>query len=196
MGLVVSASYMNNQSNEESFYSRIEFYQVTKDNPHIHIRISYFLNKDYADMASEEWPGQKVKKLHGLIDPLIWDDDYVYNPIVSGAIDTETFITGGYLQLPTLYAFPLTSSKEFTTSYISESVSTQMVEYIDFDKDGNEITGSREEIIVTETPVTESVSIDNAYDMTQITGSLFEFGYQKIKERFQTMFGSENVFDL
>ena len=196
MGLIVSASYMNNQSNEESFYSRIELYQVTKDNPHLQIKMRYFLNKDYADMASEEWAGQKTKNYSGFVDPLIWDDDYVYNPIVSGSIDTETFITGGYVQLSTWYAFPLTSSKEFTTSYISESISTQIVQYIDFDEDGNEITGSREEIIVTETPVTESVSIDRAYDMTQITGSLFEFGYQKMKEKFQLIFGSQSVFDL
>lgn len=196
MGLLVTASYMNHSSNEESFYSRIELYQVTKDNPHIQVKVNYYLSKEYAEMATEEYPLQKSKDFRGLITPLIWDDEYVYNPIVSGSIDFDTFVTGGYHQIESWYLFPLTSSKEETTSYISESVTTEIVDFIDFDEDGNEITGSREEIVVTQTPVTESIIRHDWYDMTQITGSLFEFGYDKLKEKFITMFGEDNVRDL
>jgi hypothetical protein len=196
MGLLVSASFRHINMEYDSFYSRVEVYTVTKDNPHLQVKLDYYLSKEDAENATLEWPNQKSKNYMGKISPMFWDSDYVYNPIVSGSIDTETFITGGYVTFDYWHNFPLTSSKEFTTSYISESVTTELVEFTDFDEYGNEITGSREEVVIVQTPVTESVIRDNAYDMIQITGSLFEFAYNKVREKFIDLFGIENVEDL
>lgn len=196
MGLVVSASYLYGNTIYDSFYSRIEVYTIRKDVSNIQMKIGYYLDSQSAIDCSEEYPDEKDRNYFGKILPEFWNPNKTYHPIVSGSIDTGSILSGAYEPYEAWHDFPLTGSKTYNRSYISESVTVQMVDYVDFDEDGNEITGSREEVVVTQTPVTESIVRNNVYQMTQVSGSIFDFGYQKIKEKFIQRFGSENVFDL
>ena len=95
---------------------------------------------------------------------------------------------------PLQYKYSITSSVidtqiEYTTTYTSQSVN-----YIDYDNNGNEVMLT--EIITT--PHIESSSIDiikTKRDIYNITGSIYEFCYYKVKETYGDIFGSENIID-
>jgi hypothetical protein len=66
--------------------------------------------------------------------------------------------------------------------------------YIDFDEDGNEVTGSREEW--TETVFTGSREVNKSLkNMSSLTGSIYDFVYTQLKGKYGEIFGSENIID-
>jgi hypothetical protein len=91
--------------------------------------------------------------------------------------------------------FPLTSSEQVTVTIFSSSFEDRMVDYIDYDDDGNEVTKQRSQAIEVISTGSEEVT-KSRIRMDLITGSIGEYAYGRVKQHFIEKFGSDNVKDL
>jgi len=90
--------------------------------------------------------------------------------------------------------FPLTHSEQVTVTTYSSSFEDKMVDYIDYDEDGNEVTKQRaQRIAVLHTASSEVTK--SKIDMDIITGSAYVYAYERVKQALQDQFGASNVND-
>jgi hypothetical protein len=101
---------------------------------------------------------------------------------------------GEWREYPMWYEFPVTASVLVTEPFVSSSFHTELVDYIDFDENGEEIVKQREETFETTTSGSREVE-KTLLDLGLITGSIYEHSYAKVKEVYASMFGSGNIID-
>jgi hypothetical protein len=107
--------------------------------------------------------------------------------IIDTAIDWKEY--------PLYYEYPVTSSEEVTITTYTTSIVSESVEYIDFDETGSEFVANRIEYY--EAIVTGSADVvKSKRDFELITGSLYAYGYEKVKQTYREMFGNDNIIDL
>jgi len=93
------------------------------------------------------------------------------------------------------YNYFITSSVTVTEQTSTVETLYEEVEYIDFDEDGNEIVKTKLEPY----EVTHTGSIDVNYSKREIEnypGSLYELGYEKLKETYGKEYGNDNIKDV
>lgn len=107
--------------------------------------------------------------------------------MISTAVDWKEY--------PMYYSYPIVETVLVPTEVFTTTQHSESVEYIDFDENGNEITNTRLEYY--DVVTSEIVDVPKRKrNFEIITGSLYEFGYTKIKETYGELFGSENIVDL
>jgi len=120
-----------------------------------------------------------------------YQEDYAQTDI-SGQLNTlskDGDIISGYLE------FPLTSSEQVTVTTYSSSFVDRMVDYIDYDDAGNEVTKQRNQAIEVISTGSEEVT-KSKIRMDLITGSIGEYAYGRLITHFSEIFGSGNVKSL
>jgi hypothetical protein len=175
MGFIVSQSVETFLgATLDSFYVRIEHYQLDKIRGTIGTTVAHY---ETPEAANATFP----KYLEDIPSPY-------------GRVPTSMSYNGEWKHYDMWYEFHITSSVSITEQFTSSSWHSEMIDYIDFDENGDEIVAQKEEWF--ETIITGSREIPKTLlDIGSITGSIYEYSYKKIKEVYSEMFGSENIID-
>jgi hypothetical protein len=175
MGFIVSQSIETFLGETlDSFYVRIENYQLNKIRGFLHATVAFYETPEAASTFF----------------PLYLED----TPNAYGRVPVSMSYNGEWMELPTVCSFHITESVTVPTIVYSSSFYTEMVDYVDFDDSGNEIISSREEQI--EVVASESINVSKSLNtIDSITGSVYDIYYTKVKEVYSEIFGSENIID-
>lgn len=176
MGLYITGSLTDGGGDSHSnFYTNIIHYFVDKGQGTLNIRIGTYTDKSASIDASpiylEDWDK---------------NDATGYFPV---PVSTGSYEWGGEYNI-----WYLTQSVVVTETTYSSSWQDQLVDYIDFDGDGNEITLQRSESIEVVTSASSDVS-KSRVDLDQITGSVYTYAYDKVRGYFEDIYGANNVQD-
>jgi hypothetical protein len=176
MGFIVSQSIEEvNGLMHDSFYVRIENYNVSKILGLLSVSIGHYQNQESARSAFPDH---------------LEDESYEF-----GRISVSMSYNDEWKEWPVFYSYPLTSSILVNKNIYSSSFHSETITYIDFDEEGNEITGSREEWI--ETVHTSSIQVSKTLkDLSLVTGSLYEYAYSELKNSYGQIFKPENIIDF
>ena len=175
MGLLITGSVTNHSGEQfDHFYARIDHYQLQKSLGHICTTLGFYESKEKAESMFPKY-----------------QEDYLGND-ASGNLG-ETSKDGEFLL--SYIEFPLTSSEQVTVTSYSSSLEDRMVDYIDYDDDGNEVTKQRSQAIEVITTGSEEVT-KSRIRMDLITGSIGEYAYDRLKIHLGEIFGSSNIKDL
>jgi hypothetical protein len=160
--------------NLDSFYVRIEYYQLDKIQGTVGTTIAWYETPEAAEANF----------------PKYLED----NPSPFGRVPNSMSYNGEWNEYPMWYQFHVTSSVTLPEVVYSSSYHAEIVDYVDFDENGDEVIKQREEWF--ETVTSESVELTKTLlDIGSITGSIYEFSYTKVKEIYSGIFGNENLID-
>ena len=175
MGFIVSQSIEDRQGRAlDSFYVRIENYQLNKIQGYVGASVNHYESAEEAKLS---------------IPDFIED-----TPTGKGCLSVSMSYNGEWKEWPMWYKFPVTQSVLVTETFTTSSWDCEVVTYIDFDEDGNEVTGSREEW--TETVITGSREVTKSLkNMSSLTGSIYDFVYTQLKGNYREIFGYQNIID-
>lgn len=176
MGLYITGSLTDGGGDSHSnFYNNIIHYFIDKGQGTLNVRIGSYTNKSASIAASP-----------------IYTEDFANND-ASGYFPTPVS-TGSYEWGANYTIFHLTQSVVVTETTYSSSWQDELVDYIDFDEDGNEITLQRNESIEVVTSASSEVS-KSRIDLDQITGSVYTYAYDRVRGYFENIYGINNVQD-
>jgi|MDTC01.3.fsa_nt_gb uncharacterized protein YjbJ (UPF0337 family) len=177
MGLYITGSLTDAFGEVYSnYYTRIDGYFIDKALGNLQIRVGNYIDKI---AAAKSFP--------------IYQEDYADSDAygyIAAPVNTGSYSWG---QGPDL-VYPLTQSETLTVTTYSQSWQDQLVDYIDYDDDGNEITVQRTESIEVITTGSEQ-QIKSRITLGNITGSLYDYSYEKVKDFFVEIYGINNVQD-
>jgi hypothetical protein len=175
MGFIVSQSIEELDGlSHDSFYVRIENYQVNKFYGYVGVSVAHY--DSYENLKAS-------------------NSDYLEDRNTAGRrLNVSMSYNGEWKHWPMWNTYPLTQSVMVTQTNYSSSWHPEVVNYIDFDDEGNEITGSREEWF--ETVYTSSMEVPKTLiNISLITGSVYDYAYNQLKNTYGKIFGSENIID-
>lgn len=158
----------------DEFYVRIEHYQLDKVRGIIGTTVAHY---ETPEAATANFP----RYLEDTVTPY-------------GRVPVSMSYDGEWQEYPMHYLFPVTSSVTVNEPFISSSFHTELVDYIDFDENGDEIIKQREEQFETITSGSREVQ-KTLLDLGLVTGSIYEYSYARVKEAYSEMFGSVNIID-
>lgn len=176
MGFVVNCPIVTfDNKNYDSFYVRIENYGVNKFSGCIFISLSHYIDKNAAKIAFGEYMDTEGDP-SGMIPVSFSHDD-------TPPTDKPTFYTfniGEEVIVPTLVN---------TIIYTPRSI-----DYIDFDENGNEVVLTKIEQV--ETIEANIVDITKRLRTISVTDNdIYAFGYNKLKEIYINIYGSDKIID-
>ena len=173
MGLQITGSFIDGFENEQSnFYVRISNYKIDKHSGTVNATIGHFTSKEEAEDFSPTY-----QEDHALIDN-------------SSMYGWPYYI--GEEQVPIPLSFPLTQSETVNILQYSSSYEDRLIDFIDFDEDGNEIIVKRTQPI--EIITSASVDVEKSrINLDLITGSVYEYVYHQVKEYYISKYGISNV---
>lgn len=175
MGFIVSQSIETFLGDHlDSFYVRVEHYQLNKLRGVIGTSVAHY---ETSQAAASNFP----KYLEDTPEPY-------------GRVPVSMSYNGEWKEYPMWYEFPVTASVLVTEQFVSSSFHTELVDYIDFDDNGDEVIKQREEEFETITSGSREVQ-KTLLDIGLVTGSIYEYSYARVKEIYSEMFGSENIID-
>lgn len=176
MGFLVKQPIETFEGNHlDEFYVRIEHYQLDKLRSTIGITVGHY---ETPEAANANFP----KYLEDAPTPY-------------GRVATLMTYNGEEKEYPLWYSFKIYSSQLVTETYQVSTWSTETVDYIDFDENGNEVKKQREEPFENITTETREIT-KTLLDIGSITGNIYDYSYNKIKETYGQIFGSENIIDV
>lgn len=176
MGLYITGSLTDGGGDSHSnFYSNIIHYFVDKFQGTLNVRIGSYTDRS---ASIDAFP--------------IYTEDYGKND-ASGYFPNPVS-TGSYEWGGSYNVWHLTESVVVTETTYSHSWQDQLVDYIDFDEDGNEVTLQRSESVQVMHSQSSEVS-KSRIDLDQITGSVYTYAYDKVRGYFEDIYGANNVQD-
>lgn len=176
MGLYITGSLTDGIGGvHNNFYVNIINYFIDKPQGTLNIRIGSFTDKD---AASNSFPNYI-------------EDWYTNN--AEGYFPTPVS-TGSYEWGSSFNVWHLTQSEVVNETTYSSSWQDHLVDYIDFDEDGNEIILQRSESIEVVTSSSSDVA-KSKIDLGQLTGSIYSYAYDKVRNYFEEIYGVNNVQD-
>tara|TARA_Y100001972_G_C7628641_1_gene315476 strand:+ start:231 stop:773 length:543 start_codon:yes stop_codon:yes gene_type:complete len=178
MGLDISGSLTSKHGDTlEGCYARIDHYGLAKSNGYVTTTVGFYKSKEEAE---PHFP--------------IYQEDYAQSD-ASGLIFGGLKIGPGDEEIfPTYMEFPLTQSEQVVVTTYSASFEDKLVDYIDYDEDGNEVTKQRTQRVAMMHTGSEEVT-KSRINMNLITGSVYEYAYHRVKEALVAQFGASNVND-
>lgn len=175
MGFIVSQSIETFFGDQlDSFYVRIENYQLDKLRGIVGTSVAHY---ETPQAAASNFP----KYLEDTPEPY-------------GRVPVSMSYDGEWKEYPMWYEFPVTASVVVIEPFTSSSFHTELVDYIDFDENGDEVVKQREETFETITSGSREVE-KTLLDLGLITGSIYEYSYGRVKQAYSEIFGSENIID-
>lgn len=158
----------------DEFYVRIEHYQLDKLRGEIGVTVAHYENYDAANANFPKYL-EDTPKPYGRVPSLM-----KYN--------------GETKEYPMWYSFNIHTTQLVTESFPVSTWNTEIVDYIDFDEDGNEVVKQKEESFETVTMETREIT-KTLFNIGSITGNIYDYSYNKLKEVYSELFGSENIID-
>jgi len=175
MGFIVSQSIETFLGDHlDSFYVRIEHYQLDKVRGTLGTTVAHYETPEAAAATF----------------PKYLEDE----PAPYGRVTPSMSYDGEWKEYPMWYNYHVTSSVLVTEPFTSSSFHTELVDYIDFDENGDEVVLQREEEFETITTGSREVH-KTLLDLGSITGSIYDYAYLKVKQTYSDIFGSENIID-
>lgn len=176
MGFIITGSITDAQGKSvDHFYCRIGHYNIQKPMGFINVTMEHYTTKESASWAHPTYQEELDVNAAGLLTPQFSYNEIDYN-----------------FAYP--FQYPLTESVEVERMVYSSSYTENEVGYIDFDDDGNEFIATRIENI--ETVYTSSEVVNRSkVNINLITGSVYEYAYDQVKESYREIFGANNVKD-
>lgn len=160
--------------NLDSFYVRIERYNIDKWNSLVEVSVAWY---ETAEAASDALPQYIEDK-----------------PMHYGRVPTSMSYNGVSKDWEMFHFFPINEQVTLIEPTYSSSWHPELIDYVDFDENGDEVIKKREEWF--ETVFTGSQEITKTLKTVgNLTGSLYDFSYKKLKEVYSETFGSENIID-
>lgn len=154
------------------FYVRIDKYTVYKNRSCIDLLAGHLTSPEAATSASGVYFGDF--------------QDY------DGYIPTSMSFDGNQVNYNPRLSFDLQTPEDGHEPYMSASVERQVTEYVDFDDNGNEILQQDVNYITTKTEST----VKHRKDLNVLTGSIYEFAYAKLKEKYLADFDPCTIEDV
>lgn len=178
MGLLITGSLTTFDGDSiDACYARIDHYNLAKSLGFIGMTIGFYKSKEDAEPMFPTY-----QEDYHLADA----SGHIPGGLKTGPGDNEIF--------PTYLEFPLTQSEQVTVTTYSSSFEDKMVDYIDYDDDGNEVTKQRSQRVAMMHTGSEVVT-KSRIKMDNITGSVYEYAYHRFKEALEGEFGASNVND-
>jgi len=177
MGLVITGSIETRDGGVyDSMYVRIENLILKKYYGTMSCVVNYYYDMEAAHRAFPKYHGDTSNNPDGILNvSMSWDG-------------------GPWEEKNVLYQYPLTRTEFVNDTIYSSSQHMEVVQYIDFDDDGNEVVKEQKEMVekVTEIPNGFERSV---FDMSIIGGDAYGYGYTRLKETLEETFGQGNVND-
>jgi len=174
MGFYITGSLTDGLGQTQTnFYSNIVHYFVDKGQGTLDVRIGCYTDKSASIDAS----------------PIYIEDWHENHP---WGMFPCPLSSGSYSWGTDTQKYHLTQSEQVIVTTYSESWQNQLVDYIDYDEDGNEIIVQRSESIQVIHTGSEEVT-KSRVDLDQITGSVYGYAYNKVREFFTDIYGADNV---
>jgi hypothetical protein len=156
----------------QEFYVRVDKYTVYKNRSCMTILTGHFTSPEGAQSASGEFFNDEHDYTHQIPTSMSIDGTQInYNP----RLEVELFTT-----------------VENCEPYVSSSILREVVDYIDFNEDGEEVTKQRTTYSVVQTESTTKLR----KDLNNITGSIYTFAYDRLKEKYQQDFNPCVIEDI
>tara|TARA_B100000768_G_scaffold145818_1_gene138773 strand:- start:2740 stop:3273 length:534 start_codon:yes stop_codon:yes gene_type:complete len=174
MGFYVTASIEHDGNSYDNFYVRIENYNLQKPLGSVKAVINHYKDKAGALKAIPEY----IEDIH------VNNGEDMFRMVhkIDGVEKTHEY----------MHDFPITEEETVTVTTYSSSISTQEIEFTDFDDDGNEVTKTRTQEI--ETIHTGSANVvKNKVNLNLITGSIYPWVYERVINEYAKIYGSENI---
>ncbi len=175
MGFYVTASISTEYKGDfDKFYVRIEDYRILKPFGQVRATINHYKNHQMAAKAIPEYV-----------------EDLQSNN-ASGMLDlTHTYNSESIKHDINLF-FPLTVEEDVTVTTYSSSWVDLEVEYTDFDDDGNEITKIRTQSVERVTTGSKVIQ-KNKVNLDLITGSIYPYVYERVKDHYSSSYGYTDI---
>lgn len=176
MGFVVNCPIVTFDNKKfDSFYVRIENYQVNKYMGTIFISVAHYKDSNFAKIAFGEYMDSEGDSSEMI--PVSFSHD---GTTPSDKPTFYTFYIGDEVIVPTIVN---------TIIYTPKSI-----DYIDFDENGNEVVLTKIEQV--ETIETNIVNITRRLRTISINNNdIYTFGYNKLKETYISIYGSDKIID-
>lgn len=181
MGLIINKKFNFPGGLEiDSFYARIETYNLNKNVGQLDLIMGHYLNKEGADKAL----------------PPYYEDISSNNG--SALLPFEFESEGKTLAIPRIISVVLTSSSTIPVEEWEYQDEWKVVEeeVIDYDDDGNELNSFDTKKIKVQVSSSKTVEKTKVYDKDFKKENLIEFAYSKVRDIYNKEFGSDNIKDL
>jgi len=164
----------------DSFYARIETYNLHKSVGQLDLIMGHYLHKEGADNAL----------------PPYYEDINQNN--ASATLPFELESEGKKIEIPRIVSVVLTGSSTIPVEEWEYSDEWKVVEeeIIDYDDDGNEINSFNTKKVKVQVSSSKTVDKTKVYDKDFKQENLIEFAYSKVKDIYNKEFGSNNIKDL
>lgn len=192
MGFIVKKTIEINGEIYDSFYVRVENFILNKKKSELLLVIAHYDNS----ISASEFMSEYIEDDKHTTGHLGMNVKFVNDPLNDeGNYKNLPKDNDGDIIFPTTYTYDITTKENVedlvtTTTYIDKEI-----KYIDFDDDGNEITKTK----IEKTPIhnTETKIIEKTKRMiSNITKSPYAYAYEKLKETYSELFGSDYIIDL
>jgi hypothetical protein len=176
MGFIVKQTIETIDGNQyDEFYVRIESYQIFKIFGDLGVTVAHYDSPESAKKSIPDYLEDSPTGKHGPLNV-----NFSYN--------------GESKEWPMWYSFPLVEKVEITETKYNSTWAPEVVEYIDFDENGDEIIKTREEWF--ESITSEIVVVEKTKkNINLIEPDLYTYAYDKIKAVYADVFGLDNITD-
>ena len=154
----------------DQFYVRVDKYTVYRNRSNLDILTGHFDSIDSAASASGVFFGDY--------------NDY------SNQLPTSMSVDGNQINYNPRLSIDLGSDAK-VEPYLSASIAKDLIPYIDFDDDGNEIEKQKEKYYQVEKLSTVKLK----KDISIIADNIYEFAYEKLKEKYKRDFAPCEIED-
>lgn len=173
MGFVVNKTITtDNNLTLSSFYVRIDNYVISKFNGTLSVSVGHYTDKESASKLYIEEGAKSMGKIGIKIS---------YDDVVD-------------FQFPLFRTYNLTESVTVPVQVRKSDWSHELIEYVDFDENGNEVIRERREWTEVVTYVTENQS-RTRINLDLVNGDAYAYAYNKLIEDYEAIFGSSNIIN-
>lgn len=161
-----------------------------------YVRIEYFKihpykgEVEYNPIIWKSQEGATGSRITYYTEPIDINGDMLY-------LQNLVYVSGSYsssFEIPDLCVIPLTQSGFITQSHYTESITSESVDRISFDGDGNEIIETQWYYGTSSILYSQSLQAVDLINLDNVN-NLYSFCYNDLKSRLQEAIPSSNVID-
>jgi hypothetical protein len=173
MGFVVNKEITtDNGRSFSSFYVRIDSYIINKTNGFLAVSAGHYSDKEAAAQSYVE-------------------DGINSSGRISYSISYDDIVNS---QFPHVRRYPLTETVTVPIQVRKSDWSHELIEYIDFDEDGNEVVKERREWTEIVTYETENQT-RTRINIDLVNDNVYQYAYNRLIEEYSDIFGSANIIN-
>jgi hypothetical protein len=177
MGFLVTGSQYNTipWGTLDSMYGRIEWYSFYKEEAVIRASVCLFTTPKSAKSNKQ----------------------IIYNklPDIGDVVAVDIEIGENIVTYPTFFEIPLTSSAMVTVPTYANQITSESINYYDFDENGEVVEKTKWEYHTQSLEVgTQTLEMD-VVNVEPLTGNIYPFMYNVITSEFKQIFGEDSIIN-